>query len=326
MIEVTDPSNSQYPADGHSHVSDLLDQVYYQLIRTNDVDVIDTVSMLMDELLFCYDCAERSAWVEIIDFCRKHPLMSVLHQDPLTHRSFLKPRGYQGDAELLDMIYRRSFLEYGYSNVSQIGQAIFGVTIDGQAPSSVRTRLETLSKWLKQAINSYDSPCLLSVACGHMRELSPKYGIDIEPIGTWVGLDQDEKSLSVVCADYPSPKIQTIRGSISTVVAGRLTLDRFDIIYSTGLFDYLPDEVASRVIRSLSRMLHPKGKMLIANYRPGIPDAGYMEVFMDWQLIYRTEEMLRALLTDESEMSEFAVRTFRDESDHIVYLELSRNS
>src|SRR5581483_5573244 len=45
-------------------------------------------------------------WTEFVsEHCLKHPLRRLLHQDPLTWRSFHKPRGYAGDAAMLDYIY-----------------------------------------------------------------------------------------------------------------------------------------------------------------------------------------------------------------------------
>ena len=37
--------------------------------------------------------------------CRDHPVGAYLYQDPLTFRCFQKPRGYPGDAEIIDLIY-----------------------------------------------------------------------------------------------------------------------------------------------------------------------------------------------------------------------------
>src|SRR5690606_30908542 len=37
-----------------------------------------------------------------------HPIKNMLHKDWLTRRSFEKPRGYAGDAEMLDFLYQES--------------------------------------------------------------------------------------------------------------------------------------------------------------------------------------------------------------------------
>lgn len=39
-----------------------------------------------------------------------------------------------------------------------------------------------------------------------------------------------------------------------------------------------------------------EGKLLIANFAPGIPDRGYMEAMMSWWLLYRNEEDMQALV------------------------------
>ena len=45
------------------------------------------------------------AWDEFARLCLEHPLRQLLHEDPFTYRAFAKPRGYAGDAPLLDFIY-----------------------------------------------------------------------------------------------------------------------------------------------------------------------------------------------------------------------------
>jgi hypothetical protein len=37
--------------------------------------------------------------------CLEHSLIDLVHQCPFTYHAFTKPRGYAGDAELIDFIY-----------------------------------------------------------------------------------------------------------------------------------------------------------------------------------------------------------------------------
>src|SRR4051794_11115162 len=47
----------------------------------------------------------RSEWLSIIaEVIAPHPMRARLHEEPFTRRAFLKPRGYPGDAPLLDLI------------------------------------------------------------------------------------------------------------------------------------------------------------------------------------------------------------------------------
>lgn len=67
---------------------------------------------------------------------------------------------------------------------------------------------------------------------------------------------------------------------------------KYDLIFSTGLFDYLEDKLATRLISNLKKTLTPNGLMVISNYRDKYsnPSIHFMEWVGDWNLVYRTEE------------------------------------
>jgi hypothetical protein len=81
------------------------------------------------------------------------------------------------------------------------------------------------------------------------------------------------------------------------LLADKAGMGHFHLVYAAGLFDYLEDSVAKRLIERMWAMTHPGGRLMIANFMPDIPDAGYMEAFMDWWLIYREEKQVRDLFS-----------------------------
>src|SRR4051794_26007505 len=48
---------------------------------------------------------EPAGWPAFARGCLDHPLRNLLHEDPFTFRAFSKPRGYAGDAVMMDYIY-----------------------------------------------------------------------------------------------------------------------------------------------------------------------------------------------------------------------------
>jgi extracellular factor (EF) 3-hydroxypalmitic acid methyl ester biosynthesis protein len=62
-----------------------------------------------------------------------------------------------------------------------------------------------------------------------------------------------------------------------------------------GLYDYLPDGVAERLTEFLYSILEPGGRLLIANYTPEMELTAFIEMFMQWDLIYRDLRQMRQL-------------------------------
>src|SRR5262245_24477472 len=76
------------------------------------------------------------AWDELARMCLQHPLRQLLHEDPFTSRAFSKPRGYAGDALLLDYIYGQ---EEGWPvpEASEVGKRVFAWTTGAPASEAV---------------------------------------------------------------------------------------------------------------------------------------------------------------------------------------------
>ena len=96
---------------------------------------------------------------------------------------------------------------------------------------------------------------------------------------------------------------------------------KFDLIYSAGLYDYLPDGLARRLTARLLQMLRPSGRLVIANFVPGGSGRGYMELFMDWTLVLRNEAAMRDLSFAAGAAQ---VNTFHDPHRNVVYVEVER--
>jgi len=250
-----------------------------------------------------------------------HPVSRLIWQDPFTEHSFRKPRGYPGDAVLLDYIYGDAPLP---PRTSDLGAAIFRFNRDRQAPRSVRWRRRILTQMIDQSAARVRSPKILSIACGHLREATDSSALAAGGIGEFIALDQDLASLRQVQSLFGERGVKTVHGSVRSILAQKLSLGTFDLIYAAGLYDYLADRVAARLTTCLFDMLAAGGQLLIANFAPRLNDIGYIESFMAWKLIYRDPIQLAALCADIDSSRWSSQRLFWDGHESIVFLELTK--
>ena len=248
-----------------------------------------------------------------------HPLRAAVLEDPMTRRALEKPRGYAGDAVLLDYMYR--LRPDDFADVAPSGVLVHKFLVEGPAPSAVRHRLGVLADALRQVgLRPEGAGRALAVACGHLRELSQV------PSDEWpreiVALDQDQDSLAVVEATYPDSRVTPRRGTVRDVLARRIVGELFDLVYAAGLFDYLEQPIAAALTARMFDLVAPGGRLLIANFTPDTPDIGLMEAMLEWHLVYRAEADIFALLDGVVPLA--GARTWRDPDGCIVYLEVER--
>jgi extracellular factor (EF) 3-hydroxypalmitic acid methyl ester biosynthesis protein len=248
----------------------------------------------------------------------QHPIKDIVHADPMTNRAYYKPRGYAGDSILLDMIY--GYPWFKPDHISAIGGQLYEYMYHSSGPTAVRERKKYLAQMIDQVAENTPKPKVLSVACGHLREAESSDAIKGNTIHEFIAIDQDEKSLRVVDETYGKYGINTIKTSILDILRGKFKADGFDLIYASGIYDYLNKKIASKLTCRLFKLLANGGKLLITNFVPGIKEWGYMESYMAWQLIYRDEKDMVEITQDipREQMDRLEICT--EEQNNIIFL------
>lgn len=252
-----------------------------------------------------------------------HPVSRLVWQDPFTDHSFRKPRGYPGDAALLDFIYGYTPIPEG---TSPVGEAIFQVNRERQAPRSVRSRAQILARTIDETAAQFQSPRILSIACGHLREAEMSTAVMEGRVGEFIALDQDPLSLAEVQRAYGTKGVRPVQESVRTILTEKATFRDLHLIYAAGLYDYLSERVATRLTRLMFDMLAPGGKLLVANFAPCVEDLGYIESYMGWKLIYREPDQMTALGREISPGEWKSHRLFWDEHESIIFLEITKRA
>jgi hypothetical protein len=309
----------------------LLDSVYEKLrLAQRDDGTVDEAGVweAMDELVLGLQARRlhgtERAWEECVADCLAHPLREWVHQDPFTRRAFTKPRGYAGDAVLLDFIYGKEERWPVPEGTTPLGRAIFNYTTSAPAPAGVRARREVVAKLLDRLAEEVHRPHVLSVAAGHLREALLSSAVKRRKIGRLVALDADAQSLAEVRGAYGCYGVEVLPASFRQMLTGAVQLGTFDLVYATGLFDYLPQKVAQQLTWALFGMLRPRGRLTVANFLPGIRDIGYMESYMGWKLLYRTRQQMLEVAERIPEAEVEDVRLYSEENRNILFLQVTR--
>ena len=258
-------------------------------------------------------------WRSIGEQARQHPLHTLLLESPFTRRAYEKPRGYAGDAVLMDLIY--GVMPAG--DLSPLGGLLYGYEFDSPCFQSVRTRRAILAREIDSVAAVRPRARVLSVASGHLREIEWSRAARSGAVAI-TAIDQDRDSLTCIDRDYCRYPVTTLPASIGDLLRRSVGLADIDLAYAAGLYDYLDDDLARTLTAALFRLLRPGGRLLVANFTPATHDAAFMEAFMDWHLIYRTPAETRSLAESIPAAAVAEIEQFGDDNGHVTYLRLAK--
>lgn len=293
---------------------------------SND-DYTEFTSEIMEMLHVLKLSTSHMVWQNaLLPVARAHEITRRMHQCPFTRHSFSRPRGYPGDAELLDFVYKHPDAQASVDAATPAGRTVLNVTVNVPACEAVRHRKEVLARKIDEIANAHPGAEILAVACGHLREAESSIALKEGRVARLVATDQDQISLSKA-AGYRNTipaNIDVRNVSVRSFIAARHGLGKFDLVYAAGLYDYLDARLAARLTSSLFALLKSGGRLLIPNFLKGVDQEAYMEVYMDWYLTYRTRREIEAFSELIPSADICGTDYFADETGTIGYLEIQR--
>jgi hypothetical protein len=218
--------------------------------------------------------------------------------------SYEKPFGYPGDFKIIDDIYQNQLRTIGFDRLyDNYFQQL-------TAAKAIRERKEDFKKIILDFVKKHGNRNIriMNLASGPAREI--KELIDGNSNNLFSRVIFDCYDFEIRAIDYAKrllngvvnvnffPK-NAIRLALKKDIKQEIPQD-YDLIYSTGLFDYLDERVAVRLVGNLKKLLKKDGIMIISNAtdKYNNSSAGWMEWVADWYLIYRTEPEFKKIFID----------------------------
>jgi extracellular factor (EF) 3-hydroxypalmitic acid methyl ester biosynthesis protein len=125
----------------------LFSQAHEQLLNKNYVAGFQLLGRPLSDLFKQHEALGTTD--QLIADARAHDIFPSLQQDPYTHRAYTKPRGYAGDAVMMDYVYQSM---PGYS-MSPMGAGVFKATTRVSMGLSVVYRKALLSSYINDTVS-----------------------------------------------------------------------------------------------------------------------------------------------------------------------------
>lgn len=268
--------------------------------------------------------ATPAVWQLLIPLAQQHGVSEYLMQDPFTRWSFEKPRGYSGDASLLDIYYKHSSADETLASSTPLGQEIYAYTSEAASSVAGRERRDILARTVDETAGQVENAEVLAIACGHLREAELSAALREGKLKRWVGLDQDLISVGTVNRDLAGTVVEAVDGSVRGILRRTYSLGTFDLVYASGLYDYLPRSVGIRLLQRAMELVKPGGEFLFANFSDEITTDGYMETFMDWPLILRSADDMWDIINSAIDRNSVDAHVYYGSNRNIVYGKLRK--
>ncbi len=227
-------------------------------------------------------------------------------------RAYEKPLGYAGDFRMMELYFAREFVGdtlfgrflHSVSQGYSLGRTV--IAREALMRSVVRTAAEAEGEGPVRVLSVAAGPAL------ELRRMLREIDSLRRPLQLLL-LDQDEGALEIAhrrlqrviveknlggmvtveCLHFSVRQLLQPRTLEESAVFETLLAD-LDLVYSAGLYDYLPEPVAKRLTRLLHSRIRPGGRLLVGNLTETPDTTWIMDYVLGWHLLYRTPEaMLR---------------------------------
>ena len=228
-----------------------------------------------------------------------------------------RPRVYPGDFELIDKIYTQ------YCSHSEHWAAWDRHFHSLPTFVAVRNRKAYFQKLLEKSIPNYSKTAsnfkvlnLLSGSCRPTKEFLQVHHPE--------SMQFDCVEVDRHAIEYASGLLGHLGSSVRFVNQNvfRFKPDTtYDLIWASGLFNYLDDKLFVHMLRHVASWMSPGAKLAIGIVSDTNPNIDYLEVLFDWRVYHRSETKILSLVK-EAGLGSFSQKLFSEPLNAIQFLEL----
>lgn len=220
------------------------------------------------------------------DYLQKN-LGDALTMETMQGNAFHKPHGYAGDYEIIDKIY----MEWHSPESSlRVWDKFFHLQ---SASTAVRNRKEYFINLIRKAAAVNPQAKILNIGSGPGRDMLEYFQSHPDSAVSFECVDMDKNAINYaesLCRPYKK-KIRFINKNIFRYK----TTQKYDLVWSAGLFDYFDDRRFIFLLKKLYSFVNVNGELVVGNFSSSNPTRDYMEVVADWYLYHRNKRQLAAL-------------------------------
>lgn len=209
-------------------------------------------------------------------------------------RSYAKPHGYAGDFKIIDWMYDLESCRGEDPTEPAMVNCLDYTFSTNHSVVSLWDRRRWLTELLLNEAKRKPDLKVLDIACGGARYLRDFLEqCDSAKQVSLTLMDQDPAALAFA----EQRNLKEFPDNVSTICAPikhihKVITDDYDVIISSGLFDYLDQQTSSSMLAFFASKLTTKGIVAITNYHKNDASALSKDWCADWPLIFKDEQEL----------------------------------
>jgi SAM-dependent methyltransferase len=208
--------------------------------------------------------------------------------------------------------------------ISSMGQLLFARDLNTSFAMALRERRSFFASLIDHVADTVPQPSVLAVGAGHLREADLSSAVREGRLASLLALDPDDSALKEVAKRWGDKRVTTLARGVAAALDRTLPPSSFDLIYVSGVYEYLLDRIAQTLTRGFFELLRPDGRLVIAAPVSGLYDCAFLECFADWTMTLRDASEIIDLSRAVGPADTGMMRVYTRRSPDMMYLEMRR--
>ena len=239
--------------------------------------------------------------------------------------AFYKNHGYAGDYETIDIIYSNKAI-----GLTELGRMLDRWMLNHDAAEAVRARRRFICEFISTVQKQHGPIQVASIGCGPAMEVADLTKLVSSGDAKFDLYDIDEKALTFAKMRLEEhgvyENVAYLQRNVLMMAKNGCEDDnkeKYQVVYSLGLIDYLKDSTISRLLNWVYDSLGEGGCAVFGNFNEGHHDEAVMKYILDWNLINRSPERLMKI-AEKSKFGKAGIRVEQSIEGIQLYMVLNK--